>query len=222
MKNLYYLILVFILTTGCDKIDNYDAPSAKLSGRVIDSETNELIENGAVNNGTRIQLFEGNAIQPITTNSFPDGHFVNAALFPGTYKLFAVGAFKIAGDTIRVNISENTTADIKVIPNLRLKVVIQSNDNATATIKVSYQKVAADQVLNRLAVVWSTIDNPNMSIFFGGGSKTENVASQNLVSGEKIFTITGLKPGTKYFIRAAGATNNSGNYFNYSTTIKTP
>lgn len=222
MKNLYYLALVFILITGCSKIDNYDAPSVTLSGKVMDSETNEMIENGGVNNGTKIQVFEGNAKQPIITNSFPDGHFVNAALFPGTYKLFAVGAFKLAGDTLRINMSGDTNADIKVIPNLRLKATLQSSDNTTATVKVTYNKLATSQIMNQLAVVWSTIDNPNMFTFFGGASKMENVAAQNLVSGEMIFTITGLKSGTKYFIRAAGATNNSGNYYNYSTTIKTP
>jgi hypothetical protein len=222
MKNLYYLIAISLLTTGCDKLDNYDPPSAKLSGRVIDSENNELIENGAANNGTKIQLFEGNSVQPITTNSFPEGNFVNATLFPGFYKLVAIGAFKLAGDTIRLNIGENTTADIKVIPNLRLKAVIQSSDATSATVKVTYQKVATSQILSQLAVVWSTINNPNMSMVFEGGLKAESVASQNLTSGEKIFTLTELKPGVKYYIRAAGATNNAGNYFNYSTTIKMP
>lgn len=44
---------------------------------------------------------------------------------------------------------------------------------------------------------------------------------QNLTTIEKIFTITGLTAGTKYYIRAAGRTNAAGNYYNYSTTVKT-
>lgn len=221
MKNLY-LIFILVSIMGCYKVDNYDAPSAALTGKVVDNETNEMIENGGVNNGTKIQIFEGNSIQPILTNSFPDGHFVNAALFPGNYKLFAVGAFKLVGDTMNITISQNTTVDIKVVPNLRLKATLQESTGTTATVNVEYNKVASDQILNQLAVVWSTIDNPNIFTFFGGGQKSVNVASQNLTTGELSFTITGLTGGTKYYIRAAGTTNNSGNYYNYSTTIKTP
>lgn len=202
-------------------IDNYDAPSATLSGKVLDNVTNDMIENGGVNSGTIIQIFEGNSKQPILSQSFPDGHFVNAALFPGNYKLFAVGAFKMVEDTMRITISSNTEADIKVLPNVRLKATLQSLVGTTATVKVEYSKVHADQVLDQLAVVWSTIDNPNLYTFSGGGQQTETVTSQNLTTGEMIFSITGLTAGTKYYIRAAGLTNAPGSYRNYSTTIKT-
>lgn len=221
MKNVYYLLFVLALIAGCE-LDNYDAPNVTLSGKVIDSETNELVENGGVNNGTRIHLFEGSSTQPIMTNSYPDGHFVNAALFQGNYKLVALGAFEMVDDTIHITMEGNTTADVKVIPNLRLKATLQDFDGTTATVSVDYSKVAEEQTLNQLALVWSTINNPNMFTFFGGGQQTMNVASENLTTGEVIFTITGLKPETTYYIRAAGATNNSGNYYNYSATLKIP
>lgn len=220
MKKTCYLIVVSALMAGCE-LDNYEAPSATLSGKVIDFETGESIANGGVNNGTRIQLFEGNATQPIITNSFPDGHFVNAALFPGDYKLVTLGAFEMVEDTMRVTVAENTTADVKVIPNVRLKAVLQDFDETTAIVKVTYSKVAEEQVLNQLAIVWSTIDNPNMFTFFGGGQQTMDVASENLTAGDVIFTITDLKPETTYYVRAAAVTNNPGNYYNYSTTLTT-
>lgn len=202
-------------------VDNYDAPNATLSGKVIDNVTNGMIENGGVNSGTIIQIFEGNSKQPILSNSFPDGRFENAVLFPGNYKLFTIGAFRIVGDTTRISITDNTEVEIKVLPNVRLKATLQSFVGTTATVKVEYSKVHADQTLNQLAVVWSTINNPNLFTFFGGGQKTETVTSQNLTTGEKIFTITGLTAGTKYYIRAAGRTFAPGNYYNYSTTIMT-
>ncbi len=222
MKNLYYSILLLMILNACNKIDNYDAPSATLTGKVVDNVTNEMIENAGVNSGTSIQLFEGNSKQPIISNSFPDGHFVNAALFPGNYKLFPLGAFRIVGDTVRLTISGITNTEVKVLPNVRLKVTIQSISGTTGTVKVEYSKVHANEILNQLGVVWSTVDNPNITTFFGGAQKMEAVASQNLTTGEKIYTITGLTAGTKYFIRAAAATNNAGNYYNYSATIKTP
>jgi hypothetical protein len=220
MKKLLYLLVTIILITGCS-IDNYDAPNATLSGRVIDNLTNEMIENGGVNSGTIIQIFEGTSKQPILSQSFSDGHFINAALFPGNYRLFAVGAFKMVTDTMSITISAKTEVDIKVLPNVRLKATLQSIVGTTATVKVEYTKVHSEQVLNQLAVIWSTINNPNLFTFFGGGQKTETVTSQNLTAGEMIFTITGLTAGTKYYIRAAGRTNAAGSYYNYSKTITT-
>lgn len=218
MKNIIYLLMILLSIAGCS-IDNYDEPNATLSGKVIDNETSEMIQNGGVNSGTVIQIFEGNSKQPILSNSYPDGHFVNAALFPGNYRIFAVGAFKMVQDTMRLEITKNTEVEIKVLPNVRLKATLQSSDASSATVKVEYTKVHAEQTLNQLCVVWSTIDNPNMYTFFGGGQKTETVTSLDLTSGEMTFTITGLASGKKYYIRAAGRTNAAGNYYNYSTSI---
>ena len=216
MKNILYLFLIAISISSC-KVDNFNPPSVTLSGKVIDNVTNDMIENGGVNSGTIIQLFENNSTQPILSNSFPDGHFVNAAVFTGNYKLVAVGAFKMAGDTIRTTISKNMEVDIKVLPNLRLKATLQNLNWTTATVKGEYSKV----FLNELAIVWSAIDNPNIYSNSEGGKIINNVTSQGLTTGEVVFTITGLTAGTRYYIRAAGRTNNLGKYYNYSTTIKT-
>jgi hypothetical protein len=218
IKYGFYLLLIITLSISCS-IDNYDEPNATLSGKVIDNATNDMIENGGVNGGTIIQIFEGNSVQPILTNSYPDGHFVNAALFQGNYRLFAVGAFKMVEDTMSVKVTKNTEIAIKVLPNVRLETTLQSYDGTTATVKVKYNKVHDDQTLTQLAVVWSTIDNPNLYTFFGGGQKTETVSSQDLKTGEMLFTIADLKAGSKYYIRAAGSTNAPGKYYNYSKTI---
>ena len=218
MKNLIYSIFIIFSIVSCS-IDNYEAPNATLSGKVVDSETGEMIQNGGPNGGTVIQLYEGNSLQPILSNSYPDGHFTNAALFPGNYKLVAVGAFEMVQDTVNVKLSENTEVEIEVIPNVRLSAAITGSDATTATVKVNYSKVHADQTLEQIAVVWSTIDNPNLYTFFGGDQIIENVGADDLTSGEKTFTITGLESGTTYYVRAGARTDAPGNYYNYSTTI---
>ena len=220
MKNIFYFFLVIIFSASC-KIDNYAPPNAMLSGKLIDNETNEAVENGGVNGGAVIQIYEDNSTQPILINSYPDGRFVNSALFSGNYKIVAVGAFKMVGDTIRTAISQSTQVDIKVLPNIRLKATLHSSDGTSATIRVAYSKVHDAETLRELAVVWSTIDNPNLSTSFKGGQQTVNITPQDPTTGEMSFTITGLTAGVKYYIRAAGRTNNPGNYYNYSTTIKT-
>lgn len=220
MKNIFYFFWVIIFAASC-KIDNYAPPNAMISGKLIDNETNEGIENGGVNGGAVIQIYEGNSTQSILINSYPDGRFVNSALFAGNYKIVAVGAFKMIEDTIRTAITQSTQVDIKVLPNIRLKAALQSSDGTSATIRVEYSKVHDAETLGQLAVVWSTIDNPNLSTYFGGGRQTVDITPQDPTTGEMSFTITGLTAGVKYYIRAAGRTNNSGNYYNYSTTIKT-
>jgi hypothetical protein len=219
MKNILYALLM--LSFASCSIDNYEMPNATLSGKVSDNVTNDMIENGGVNSGTIIQIFEGDSKQPILSQSFPDGHFVNAGLFTGQYRLYAVGAFKMVEDTMDISISKNTEVDIKVIPNVRLSATILSKSGTTATIKVTYEKVNAAQTLTQLAVVWSTYNNPNMYTFAGGNSIVEDVSAQGLTSGEKTFTITGLTANNKYYIRASGRSNAPGNYYNYSKTINT-
>lgn len=220
MRNIFYLLIVIMSIISCSK-DNYEGPNATLSGKVIDNVTNEMIENGGVNGGTIIQIFEGSSKQPILAKSFPDGHFVNAAMFTGNYKLHGVGAFKMIQDTLSVTVNSSTDVEIKVLPNVRLKATLQSVSGTTATIKVDYEKVFNDQVLNKLAVVWSTIDNPNLFTVLKADQLTETVTSQNLTKGSMNFTITNLVGGKTYYIRAAGLTNAPGNYYNYSKTIKT-
>ena len=220
MKELIFTLFLVLMLYSCS-IDNYESPNAVLSGKVIDNVTNEAVENGGVNGGTVVHVFEGNSKQPIICNSFPDGRFVNAAFFNGNYKIVAIGAFKMASDTVRVSVSNNTEVEIKVLPNVRLKASIVSRDASSITVNVQYEKVHESQVLNELCVVWSTYPNPNMFTFAGGGQKVEKVNKQNLTSGEKTFVISGLIQGFNYHVRAAARTNAAGNYYNYSKPIQT-
>ncbi len=220
MKNIIYLFLVALSMFAC-KIDNFEAPNATLFGKVVDEVTAETIENGGVNGGALIQLFENDAPQPISSVCLPSGHFTNAALFTGNYKVRALGAFKMIREDLEISIGKSTELDIKVLPNVRLKASLLGNDGAVATVKVAYEKVHQDQTLNRLAVVWSTVDNPNMFTIPNGGVKTVNIAPGDPNTGEMTFTIEGLSPGRRYYIRAAGLTSAPGGYYNYSTTIRT-
>jgi len=217
MKNIYY-VLIMLSFAGCS-IDNYDMPNATLSGKVLDNVTNEMVQNGGVNSGTIIQIFEGNSKQPILSTSYPDGHFINATLFNGMYRVWAVGPFRMTQDTINVTVSGNTQLDIKVLPNVRLKANIVSFQNGTATINVQYEKVHSNETLVRIGVVASTYNNPNVTTFAGGKIVEQNVASEGLTSGTRTMTITGLVQGKKYYFRALARSNAAGNLYNYSETF---
>jgi hypothetical protein len=219
MKILFWLILI-ISIVGCD-VDNYVQPNAKISGKVVDNATNAMIENGGVNSGTIIELYEGDATQPITSYSFPDGRFVNAALFEGDYRLVARGPFKMIQEEVFVTVTRNTeNVEVKVLPNVRLTATIQNFTGTSATIRVDYEKVPADQTLQNLAVVWSKVDNPNMVTTPGGGSQSI-AATPEMTEGSVTFEISGLASNTQYYFRAAGITSGAAGYHNYSKTVAT-
>jgi hypothetical protein len=221
MKTIYPFFLIILLAgAGCE-IDNYGAPQFTLSGKIVDSQSNELVESGGVNAGAVVKLYENNSTQPLIYNTFPDGTFTNSKVFAGTYTYLAEGPFKM-GDQGEQNVAVdgNSQLEIKVIPNLRLNITLAGSDATTATINVAYEKLATDQKLMNLAVVWSKYRNPNNFTFAGGSIAEENVESLDLTSGEKTFVITNLQPKTTYYIRASGRTANPGNFYNYSTQIE--
>jgi hypothetical protein len=119
-----------------------------------------------------------------------------------------------------LQLTKNMELEIKVIPNVRLTPAVVTKSGTTATIKVTFEKVPTAQKLVQLAVVWSTVKNPNMFSFVGGNLVTKDVQSLDLVSGQQEFTITGLQTGVVYYIRAAGRTNAAGNYYNYSSQVQ--
>ncbi len=221
---LFFLIIILLAGAGCE-IDNYEAPQYTLSGKIIDSQTNQLIESGGINAGTVVKLYENNSTQPLIYNTFPDGTFTNSKVFAGSYSYVAEGPFKMAEEGQQnIVLDKNSQLEIPVIPNLRLNMTLAAPDATTATVNVEYEKLATDQKLVNLAVVWSKYPNPNNFTFAGGAIAEENVESLDLTSGVKTFTIKDLQPKTKYYIRASGRTSNSGNFYNYSTQteLQTP
>lgn len=220
MKTILSFLSIFLLIGGC-KIDNYDPPQITLSGRIIDSQTNKLVESGGSNAGSVVKLYQDSSNQSLIFRTFPDGTFMNSTVFPGNYMYKAEGPFQMAANELQnIQITKNLEIDIKVIPNVRLIGSLVSKSGPTAIIKVTYEKVPPDQQLVQLGVVWSTVNNPNLFTFIGGNVITKDVQSLNLMTGEEQFTISGLKTNTLYYIRAAARTNAAGNYYNYSTQIE--
>ncbi len=217
MKNIFYSLLMLFFVS-CS-IDNYELPNATLTGHVIDDVTGKTVQNGGANSGTIIQIFEGRSKQPILSTSFPDGRFVNKTLFNGDYRVWAVGPFRMTQDTIPIRVSGNTELEIKVLPNVRLSASIVSVQNGTVTIKVDYEKVHANETLNRMGAVASAYNNPNVTTFSGGKILEQDVSSENLTSGTRTFTITGLASGKKYYFRAFARSNAAGNLYNYSEVL---
>jgi hypothetical protein len=224
MKVISSLFLSVLLLGSCE-IDNYDKPELTLRGKIVDSQTNALVESGGINAGTVVRLYEGSSTQPLVYNTRPDGTFTHSQVFPGSYTYTAQGPFKLLStDPQSLHIDQDAELAIQVVPHLRLAAPEVQLNGTTATVKVKYEKVATDQKLVQLALVWSKFPHPNISTSGKAEIQLENVEAENLTTGERVFTIAGLAPHATYYIRAAGRTANTGNYYNYSTQleVKTP
>ena len=220
MKRILMHLIVFGAAAGCT-IDNYKMPELTITGKIMDAQTNELVESGGINAGTLVRLFEGESVQPLTYNTFPNGTFVNGKVFPGKYSYTAEGPFKlVSAGKQSLEINGNSEIEIKVTPNVRIKTTVSQSSGNTATVKLSYEKLSTDQALTNLGLTWSTYPNPNMLIFPGGNTILETVEPAALAKGERTFTLSNLKPNTTYYLRGAGRTVNPGNYYNYSPQIE--
>ncbi|CAG5072705.1 hypothetical protein DYBT9623_04266 [Dyadobacter sp. CECT 9623] len=219
MKRSVSIFMVAALLSGCS-IDNYEKPSLQLTGKIIDSESKELVESGGINAGTVVKTYEGSSEQPLMLTTFPDGNFVNSKMFPAEYRLVAEGPFTLVRAEQPVSLSKNENVDIEVMPNMRVKSTLVSSSATFATVKISYQKVNAQQKAAALGITWSTSPNPNMLVFPHGKTILDDVSADKIPdSGERTYQLTGLSPKTTYYIRAAARTVNPGNYYNYSPQL---
>jgi hypothetical protein len=219
MKATLFIVLILSSVVSC-KIDNYAEPHLTLSGKISDAQTNELVPSSGSNAGTIIKLYEGSSAQPLLYNTEPDGTFKNSRVFPASYRIVAEGAFDMAEDTIKEKITGDEQIEIKVTPNVRLKLKLISPTDTTAKVTVTYNKVNTKQEIVKLGVVWSTFQYPNATVFPEGDIILNDVSSAHLTNGDETYTVTGLKAGTTYYMRALALTNNAGAYYNYSTQLE--
>ena len=91
MKKIFLYATLICGLCSCG-LDNYDAPTASLSGAIIDKETKENVP-GQAQNGTKIRMYEFYndewSVQPNDSWVSQDGTFSNTAVFTGKYKILA-------------------------------------------------------------------------------------------------------------------------------------
>ena len=128
MKKLAYSLIgtVFVLCmamASCMEIDNFDAPDARITGRLIDKTTGE---NFITDHGdTHIRLWEMSYSSNPAPQGIPvrfDGTYNNEKLFAGTYDMLPFNGPYWPADTIRgVRIGRSTaTQDFEIIPYLHI------------------------------------------------------------------------------------------------------
>ena len=213
-----------LFAASCSKIDNYDAPSATLSGQVIDKSTGKPFQTDQPN-GFRIRYKELSTKYPNAQYYYfwgkSDGTFNNSKIFEGQYEVCPVEGAFYTPDPKQVGIPGAIT--FEVTPYLTI-----SGDNVsfnastkklTASFKVGCPS-GSDAVPRTafVAVSW----NPSVGYFVHGTNGTGALETRN-ISAEDLDTtlsfeidLSSLPSGHDWYVRMGCSSNLNTSRYNYS------
>ena len=225
MQKLNWLlsIILLLILSSCEK-DNYDGPTAGLSGKFVDVATGELIAQDIIR-GTQIEIVEhgygeGEKQYLAVKN---DGTYENELLFENMYTIQPVRGNFIPVDPQDFQISKGSTLDFTVTPYLRVR---------DANIEVNGTKVIATFKLDQNV----TTNVRKVGLYAHSDSRVGETmrlvaAEQDInaaIDPNQEYTVeidlpsnsSQLKPGNEYYFRAGAVIDNSEAKFNYSPTVK--
>ena len=162
MKKISYIVLFSLIAFFSCKKDNYDAPTSRLSGRVL--YQNQAV--GVRSDGVQLELWQRgySLFTKIPVFVAQDGTF-SATLFDGDYKLVRLrgnGPWLDNPDSIAVKIIGNTQVDVPVVPHFNFSNVSFNNTGNTVTATFTVQQVISTSVLERVNLYLGTtmiVDN---------------------------------------------------------------
>lgn len=217
-----YLIIILscmILFNSCE-LDNYDGPNAQISGKILDSETGELIESDIVN-GTTIKITE-HGYDPVTPQYlkvYNDGTYANTMLFANTYTVVPDQRNFLQIDEQDVKIGKDTKLDFLVTPYIRVKdvVITQEGNNIIADFKL--QQMTSDPVtgvglyVSSEPIVGQSVSSVSVE------RKLDRIVNEDetIRIGLNVARNTAfLKSGQKYFFRVGALSSIPGAKLNYA------
>lgn len=186
MKKVLFIIVVLLASFTSCQLDNYDAPNAKIHGKIIDSETGEAIQQEILE-GSRIDYIELGDFQNPPTQQMrfkTDGSYRNDLMFSGKYHIQARRGnfFILPPDTIEVK--GETEYNFVTEPYIRIKNVSYAIEGREVVASFQIEQVADNPV--KAIALFADI-NPNVSQSL---RKVANIAEINtMVDPEKVFTL---------------------------------
>lgn len=201
-----YIILMAALCallSACG-LDNYDAPEAKLTGRVT-YNGNPVGVRGS-NESVRLQLWQdGFPLKtPIDVFVTQDGSF-SSSLFNGTYKLVTVsgnGPWAHTSDTLVVNISGQAQVDFPVQPYFALSDIQYELQGTELVATCRVAQLDASKTLEEINLLINDTQFVDLGHFIARETSTSMVDGQvtlridiadELSSSSAIFARVGLK-----------------------------
>ncbi len=186
MKKIVFIIIVSMVCFSSCELDNYDAPNAKIYGKIIDSETGEAIQQEILE-GSRIDYVElGDFKNPPTQQMRfkTDGSYRNDLMFSGKYRIQARRGnfFILPPDTIQVK--GETEYNFVTKPYIRIKNVTYAIEERDVVASFQIEQVA-DNPVKSIALFVDI--NPNVSQSL---RKIASIAEINtMVEPENVFTL---------------------------------
>lgn len=223
MRTLIILCIATLAFTACEK-DNYDAPTAGLSGNFIDAETNELVQQDIIR-GTTIELIE-HGYDPVTPQYLivkNDGTYDNSLLFANTYTVKPVRGNFIAVEAQEVKISGQTKLDFRVTPYIRLKDVqiVKNGGKVVATFRLQQNVGNNVQKIGLYAHSDARVGEPMRLV--AAEQAINAVADPGHVYTLEIDLAANssvLKPGNKYYFRAGALIDVGEAKLNYHPAVR--
>ncbi|MDR0843740.1 MAG: DUF3823 domain-containing protein [Tannerella sp.] len=214
-----------IMMTGviysCDlnKLDNYDAPDAQLSGSIIDVETGELVQQDIIN-GTTIKITEHgyDPVSPQYLRIKNDGTYANTMLFANTYTIQPDIRNFVQVEEQDFKIGKNSVLDFRVQPYIRIKdaSIVKEGNNVIATFKLQQTTPNAVSKIGLYAHSEPIVGEPIRSV------ASEQVINRIVDENEsfKVAINVGkytalLKEGNQYYFRIGALSSFSGAKYNY-------
>ncbi len=218
LPNLILALLLLALVFSCNKIDNYPAPNAGITGTVIDNTTNSGIQTEQPN-GFQISLIEFgyNPVIPINFDGKADGSFENTQLFADKYNVIPINGPFLSSDTVAVDIKGLSKVNFTVTPFMSIDastpLVVSNNVIVnyilSKPLQISYNIVKSMTIASSLPTVSSSVNDFNFTHNLSGNTY-QQIASMHFSD-----TLKNLPSGT-FYIRVGGQTDNPQNKFNYS------
>ncbi|WP_298652271.1 DUF3823 domain-containing protein [uncultured Proteiniphilum sp.] len=218
---LYFLpvFLGLFVFYSCE-LDNYDYPDAALTGSIIDSETNELIQSDIIN-GTTIKIIEHgyDPVSPQYLRVKNDGTYANTLLFSNTYTVQPDQRNFSQIDEQEVKIGKDTKLDFRVTPYIRVKdaQIVKEGNNIIATFRLQQTTPDAVTKIGLYAHSQSIVGEPVYLI-------AAEIALNRQVTEEETFKVVInvarntalLKPNQSYYFRIGAVSSIAGAKFNYA------
>ncbi len=185
MKKVFLIIpFLFIAFVSCE-LDNYDAPNAKIFGKIIDIDTGEPIPQEILE-GSRIDYielgYESSTTQQLRFKT--DGSYRNDLMFSGRYHIQARRGnfFILPPDTIVVK--GETEYNIETRPYIRVKDVNYSivGSNVEASFKI-------EQLTNTPVKSIALFADQNPNVSYSLRQRATILDINMMVDAEDIFTI---------------------------------
>ncbi len=229
MKNIFYVfgfILIAVMNSCENEIDNLQAPNGGLHGTIYDMETNKPIPLPAEGSGgVLVSLFEigTGATASVDFRANADGSYTNNTVFNGKYRVVVNGPF-IGVCEGYTTVQGQTEFDLKATPFSRITASATISDRNQVEVAFKVNKSDESFTFTNVSVMW----NYTPRVDENNANYVTKIAKGKIDEGTHVFELANDKQfvenfykikanGNKIYVRVSATVNG---VVNYSDTIE--